>query len=360
MDFIDKISELSAKIQKTVDHIQTEEATKNAWVLPFISALGYDVFDPTEVVPEFTADVGTKKGEKVDYAIFRDGMPIILFECKCHGCDLDVQHASQLFRYFTVTKARFAVLTNGIIYRFFTDLEEANKMDSKPFLEFNMLEIKESLVEELKKFTKSVFDVDQILATASELKYTKEVKRVMAEQIANPSEDFVRVFTSQIYSGRMTPAVKQQFTEIVKRALQQFISDRISDRLKFALAEESTSAAAEQIQEVQEVNGKEEPNGDKQIVTTDDEIESYFIVKSILRETCDAKRIHMRDVASYCSILLDNNNRKPICRLRFTANKKAIGLIDDQKQEQIVPIESLDDIYQHAETLKAAVAMHER
>ena len=154
MDFIDKLQALSAKIKKQKDGIQTEEATKTAFVLPFIGTLGYDIFEPTEVIPEFTADVGIKKGEKVDYAICLDGKKVMLFECKsCHS-SLDDCHASQLYRYFSVTGARLAVLTNGVLYRFYSDLEEPNKMDSRPFMEFNMLDVQENLVPELKRFTK--------------------------------------------------------------------------------------------------------------------------------------------------------------------------------------------------------------
>lgn len=190
MDFIDRIRELSARIPKQLELIQTEEATKHALVMPFIAALGYDVFDPTEVVPELNADVGTKKGEKVDYAIRKDSQIIMLWECKATTCDLGQAHASQLYRYFSVTEARFSVLTNGIVYWFYTDLDAPNKMDSKPFFEFNMLDIREQDVEELKKFTKSAFDLDGILTTASELKYTREIKRILAEQLQEPSEDF--------------------------------------------------------------------------------------------------------------------------------------------------------------------------
>ena len=114
MDFIEQLHALSAKVQKQKDTIQTEEATKNAFILPFISALGYDVFDPCEVVPEFTADVGIKKGEKADYAIFHDGKVIVLLECKKCGTDLSSCHASQLYRYFSVTEARIAILCDGI------------------------------------------------------------------------------------------------------------------------------------------------------------------------------------------------------------------------------------------------------
>src|SRR3954467_14919592 len=155
MDFIDQNRELSARIPKQLPHIHTEEATKNALIMPFISALGYNVFDPTEVTPELHADIGLKKGEKVDYAILKDGKPILLFECKWHGADLSKEHASQLYRYFSVTEARFSVLTNGIIYWFYTDLDASNKMDAKPFFEFNMLDFKESDIEQLKKFSKA-------------------------------------------------------------------------------------------------------------------------------------------------------------------------------------------------------------
>jgi len=177
MDFIDKIQELSNRIPNQIDLIQTEEATKNAFVMPFIKALGYDVFNPIEVVPEYTADIGTKKGEKVDYAIKKEDKIIILIECKVCGCNLDQEDISQLYRYFIATDARFGILTNGIYYRFFSDIDEPNKMDSKPFFEFNIVDFEEHQIEELKKFTKSAFDLDKILTTASELKYTNSLKR---------------------------------------------------------------------------------------------------------------------------------------------------------------------------------------
>ena len=188
MDFIDQLRVLSSRISNTMNMIQTEEATKNAMVMPFIQILGYNVFDPTEVTPELIADVGTKKGEKIDYAILRDGKPIILFECKKAGAELSINHAGQLFRYFHVTEARFGVLTNGLKYRIFTDLEQPNKMDEKPFFEFNILDFKERDVEELKKFAKSAFDLDTILTTANDLKYTRAIQSKLAELMVSPGE----------------------------------------------------------------------------------------------------------------------------------------------------------------------------
>jgi predicted type IV restriction endonuclease len=361
LDFIDKLRELAARIPKQLEHIQTEEATKNALIMPFIAALGYNVFDPTEVTPELNADIGIKKGEKVDYAILREGKPIMLFECKHHAADLSKVHASQLYRYFSVTTARFGVLTNGIVYWFFTDLEAPNKMDAKPFFEFNMLDIKEQAVEELKKFTKSSFDLNNILTTASELKYTHEIRRIMAEQMQEPSDEFVKFFASQVYQGRMTQAVREQFAQFTRQALKQFINDQINGRLKTALASEAIPVIdkpAEVVPSSNGVVGVPTPPSEAPVSTTPDELDGFYVVRAILREVVSVKRIVMRDVQSYCGILLDDNNRKPICRLHFNASQKHVTFFDDQKETR-VPIAQIDDLYKHADRLKATVAQYE-
>ena len=362
MDFIDRIQELATHVPKRLEHCATEEATKNALVMPFINALGYDVFNPGEVVPEFTADYGIKKGEKVDYAIFQDGKPIMLLECKWSGADLNEVHASQLYRYFSVlTDARFGILTNGVEYRFFSDLEKPNVMDDRPFFIFDLQSFRERHVNELKKFTKSSFDLDEILTTASELKYTAAIRKILAAEFEQPSEDFVVFLARQVYSGRMTQSAKEQFSEIVQKALRRYLSDKINERLQSALEEPTEPQAPEQPpseQEGQEVEAVGSPDesavrvdAKRGIRTTEDEIEGLFAVKSILREEIDAKRVHMRDTKSYCGILLDDNNRKPICRLYFDREQKYVGFFDRDKNEERVPIDEIDDIYEHAEQI---------
>lgn len=342
MDLVDQLRELALRISKIKDTIQTEEATKNALIMPFIQILGYNVFDPTEVTPEIVADVGLKKGEKVDYAILMDGKPIILFECKRSGGDLNINHASQLFRYFHVTEARFGVLTNGLTYRFFTDLEQPNKMDERPFFEFNILEFKEQHVEELKKFTKSAFDIDQILNTASYLKYTRAATNVLQQWMEYPSEELVKLICGEIHNGkRFTPALKEQFTQITKVAFNELIAEKITERLKMAM-EPSFKPPSDQ-QQSQE---------SEEIITTPEEMEAFRIVRAILCEVIDPKRIVMRDAKSYCAILFDDNNRKPICRLRFNSpSKMSIGLFND-KEENIVNIDDLSVIYKYCDQLK--------
>lgn len=362
MDFIDQLRALSSRIANTKDLIQTEEATKNAMIMPFIQALGYNVFDPLEVTPELVADVGLKKGEKVDYAILRDGKPIVLFECKKCGGDLNISHAGQLLRYFHVTEARFGVLTNGLIYRFFTDLDQPNVMDQKPFLEFNILDFKEQDVEELKKFAKSAFDVDSILTTANDLKYTRAIQNLLAEWLNNPSEDLVRLVSADLLGGkRFTPAVKEQFTQITKRAFQQLIGDRINDRLRVAMTPESAAVSIASPTAPDAVSSAvqgEELSESPVVETTEQEIEGFHIIRSILRDVVPSKRVFMRDAQSYCAILFDDNNRKPICRLRFNNPERLVlGLMNGKDEEKVV-LADLDTLYDYADKLRATVSSY--
>jgi len=358
VDFIDHLRVLSTRIANTKNMIQTEEATKNAMIMPFIQILGYNVFDPLEVTPELVADVGTKKGEKVDYAILRDAKPIILFECKKAGADLHINHASQLFRYFHVTDARFGVLTNGLIYKFFTDLEQPNKMDEKPFFEFSILDFKDRDVEELKKFAKTAFDLDTILTTANDLKYTRAIQTRLAEWMLSPSEDFVRLASADLLGNkRFTPAVRDQFTLITKRAFEQLIGERINDRLKGAMTPESVTVADPPTPPATVAEAS--PAAEPQHVTTAEELEAFHTVRAILRGVIAPKRVAMRDAQSYCAILLDDNNRKPICRLRFNnAEKLRIGIFNDKKEEEQFGLDSVDDIYNYAEQLKGTASSY--
>lgn len=349
MDFKDQISQLASRVEKMKSQIKTEEATKNALVMPFIQLLGYDVFDPFEVNPEFITDLGIKKGEKVDYAIMKEGEPIIIIECKHHLEKLD-PHNSQLFRYFHVCKAKFSLLTNGIMYRFYTDLNDANKMDEKPFFEFNIAEIKDAQIEELKKFHKSYFDVENISNTASDLKFTNELKALITSELRNPSNVFVKHFASQVYQGKLTEKILSQFTELVKRSSNQVLNDAITNRLKTALGTEEAKSNESEVQ----VTTEPVMTPDNGIITTAEEIEGFFIVKSILRETVDPKRIVHRDAQTYFAILLDDNNRKTICRL-YLGNKKYLVVLDENKKEIRYEISSVDDLYGHADILSKAI-----
>lgn len=351
MDLIDNLRSLAARVDNLLDHTQTEEATKTAFVMPFINALGYNVFDPTEVIPEYTADVGTKKGERVDYAVMKDGKPVMVFECKLAASDLTEDNASQLYRYFTATDTRFGVLTNGVLYRFYSDLDQPNLMDSRPFFEFNILNFTPHTIDELKRFTKQSFDLAGTIEAATDLKYTKEIKRVLADQTRRPYNDFVLFIISEVYKGRRTKAVREQFADLTKRAFDQFINDRINDRLKSALEREQASEP-----EPAEDSGDEETalmaEDDSGIVTTIEEVEAYNVVKAILRDMVDAKRIFMRDQKMFCAVILDDNRNKNICRLWFNSSEKQVGIVDASGERVRRPIETVDDIFGLSEHLR--------
>ncbi|MEM8544697.1 MAG: type I restriction endonuclease [Cyanobacteria bacterium P01_H01_bin.119] len=356
MDFSDQLAALSSRALKQLDSLQTEEATKMALVAPFINALGYNVFDPTEVVPEFVADVGVKKGEKVDYAIMKDGRAILLFECKSYGTNLDAVHREQLFRYFSVTEARIGILTDGISYRFYTDLEEPNKMDDRPFLEISLLDLNHSPIDELKKLTKSAFNIEEMLPAAWELKYVREFKRILNTQTKTPTDEFVRVLAKEAYSGVVTSKKLEQFRDITRQALKQFINEQVNTRLQSALEGVEMSAEAP---EVPEEEAPEVEADENSVVTTDEELEGYHITKAILAQVIDPSRITHKDTKSYFNVLLDNNTWKPICRLYLNSKSvKRLGLFDGEKEDK-TEIGSVSDLYSYADRLKGAISKYE-
>lgn len=343
MDLIDKLTELSARVQRQKGSVSTEEATKTAFILPFLQALGYDVFNPSEIIPEFTADHGVKKGEKVDYAISIDGKISMLIECKPVGAELEAKYAGQLFRYFSVTESRFGLLTDGIRYIFFSDLDKENRMDERPFFEFNLFQFDEQQVEELKKFGKTTFDLDTILGTANNLKYHKALLSEIKSEFNEPSEEFVRIFANRVYSGRFTQQIKEQFTTLTKSALNSYIRTTVKDRLQTAL---DTDKGNTDIPKIEDDNAG--------IITTEEEIQGYKIIQAISAEIIDPDRVYMRDAKSYCAIILDNNNRRTICRFYF-GKTKLVFTIFTPSNEVKYELKKLSDIYQYKQDILEAI-----
>ncbi len=355
MSVDEKIAALSQRISKLKDTVETEEATKNAFIMPFIGALGYDVFDPSEVIPEYTADVGVKKGEKVDYAIKRNGKIALLVECKPSRVDLCQAHTSQLYRYFSVTEARFAVLTNGVRYWFYTDLDEPNKMDAKPFFEFDMLNFRPAQLEELSKFCNENFDVDAILNTASDLKYRSLLMKEVSAELEKPCEEFSRLLVGRVYEGKLTSNVMAKFEPLLVQSIRDTIRELVNQKLSSAIDDTSRSALPTPLDggEAGTATGEDASTREvEDIVTTDEERDAFNVVRAIVREVIPVERIVMRDTKSYCGVLIDDNNRKPLCRLHFNRGTKYIGLFDADKTEERIRIDSIEDIFAQAARLK--------
>lgn len=350
MDFAQKVKDLSARSKHATQHAVTEEAAKTAVVLPFIQALGYDAFNLEEVVPEFIADVGIKKGEKIDFAIRIGGKTAILIEVKPINMALGNAQYSQLYRYFATVEARLAILINGREVWFFSDIDEKNKMDKKPFFVFDLQNYDDRQVAELARFQKSNFDMDNILEAASNLKYVKAAAAELFKQLTTPDDEFVRFFGKQIYDGTMTKAAVEMLRPAIQAALDEVIRNRIQERLNVTFGKEAT------VPETSEKPVSTDAAVEAEVVTTEDEMQAFMIVRAIGSKSAPLNRITMRDARSYCSIFMDDNNRKPICRLYFNAkNSKSVGIFGPDKTETKYLIEDLTDIFKHADAIEAAI-----
>ena len=331
MDLKDNIEELSKKIEKYKDRVANEEMTKTAFVLPFFDMLGYDTRNPFEFHAEFTADIADAKGEKVDYAILIDDIPRILVECK--DCSNTLENCDkQLTRYFNVTPAKIGVLTNGIIYKFYTDLEKPNMMDDKPFLEINLLKIKDYQINELKKFTRNTFDLDNILNSAEELKYSNAIKKLLKFEFDNPTENFISYILNEIYDGIKTQKVKDRFTNTIKKSINEFLNDIVRTKLEGALeVNKSVENEIEVPQELVEEIAETECGP----VTTEEELQGFSIIKALLYGIIELDRVTYRDTLNYFSITIDDKVTKWICRLNLldfqNLMKKEIKQTEDLK-----------------------------
>lgn len=323
------------RVAELSENITNEEQTKNAFIMPFFQALGYDIFNPLEFVPEFTADVGIKKGEKVDYAIILDGVPQILIECKSITENL-TKHDSQLFRYFGTTKSKFGILTNGREYKFFTDLDEPNRMDTTPFLTFDITEIKENQFIEIIKFHKENFDIDNIVSSASELKYLNNLKTFLTENIVTPSDSFLRYLTSEIYEGRVTQNILNTFSPIIVKGFNQFITERVNEKLSAAL---NTSVETKVTTEVVKAEVEDVESVEDEVITTPAELEVYTVVKMLAKDVITPDRIYYRDNRSYFNVLIDDNIKKWVLRYRSNSKKSTIEIRDKGTFPVSTPLE---------------------
>lgn len=343
MDLETSVAELANKLREHREILQTEEAAKTTLVLPFLRALGYDIFNPSEVKPEFTCDVGTKKGEKVDYALCVGGEVQMLVECKPVSSELSLKHANQLYRYFAATNARISLLTNGVVYQFYTDSDKANMMDDKPFFTFDLESYRKGDLAHLATFQRTDFDLDRIVRQAGNLKLQSHVSTLLRQEFADPSDELIRLIASQIHDGRLTEQVKDRYKSAIGNAISSLIRDGVNERLESAMRGEPDTSVEE----------SDVPEG--AVITTQAEIDGFNIVRAIASAEVNPERVIMRDAKSYCAILLDDNNRRTIARLHFNSpTSRYVGLFEG-KTENRVPVAGPVDIYQHSNDILARI-----
>lgn len=343
-NFTNALKALSVRIPEQKETVKTEEATKMFFVVPFFQILGYNVFNPFEFIPEYTADIQLKNGDKVDYAIKLEDELVILIEAKHWEENLD-NHVGQLNKYFMSTSAKFGILTNGIEYRFYTDLDELNKMDRKPFLSFKITDLKENVINELKKFKKDEFSVNKIMYTAEELKNTNSVFDFISKQYENPSDNFVKLVLTETYDGIKTQNVIDKFKPIVKKSFNLFVNSFVNKKIENMLQPEA----------IIEKNDEKLDEPESKIITTEDEIQVFYIIKAILSDILPINKITYKDTENYFGILFDNKVTKWICRLKLGDLKKSVIFPEIPNVPTKCYIETLDDIYKYKnEIIKSA------
>jgi len=340
MDF-DRIRDLASEIPDKINKIQNEEAAKMAFVQPFISALGYDIHDPAEVKPEHPMFDSGRKNDYVDFAILRDEVPIILIECKWDGANnIDLGNKDyyyQLKKYFNLSPAKFGILTNGILYKFFSeDLDDPGKMDKMPFLELNLLKVKDQIITdmnviEMKNFSKPM-DIEAAKNRALYLKKMKEIRAIIAEIFNHPSEDFVRFIAKQSHVSFVNDNVVKEYTKLTTDAINEYISERIKEKLEPAWDTKSKNK------------------------TTKEELEAYYIIKTLLGDMAEPHQIITKDSENSLDIIYeDGGSQKVVCRLYLNDSAKYIGLFDENGNEIKNSIDSIEDINQYSDQIVSII-----
>lgn len=311
MAFVDALNRHADQIRMRMNHCQGEEAAKQALVVPLLHVLGYDVFDPREVTPEYVADFAVKKQgqfEKVDYALFLEGSPIAFIECKAVGAALE-DHDGQLSRYFNATPSvRLAFITDGVRLRAFTDLRTPNIMDPKPWLSVDLLELKPAEIDALRRFRKSDFSADEIIGLAEEMVYYNTMVEYLGVNLREPSENFVRFIATEIQaSTRVTSRIVERLAPILKKAIQATIIENVARSFE---ARKETSppseAATKDASQGRTPALIETPDAKPGIVTTEDELEAHRLVESWVKEIFPEAPVTFRDSKTYFAINQDN------------------------------------------------------
>lgn len=337
MTFEEKLKDFAKNLPMKKKGISTEETTKIALILPFLRILGYDIENPNELKAEYVADAGIKKREKIDLAVLIDDELKMLIECKPANINLNANHINQLLRYFSVSNVKISVLTNGVIYWFFTDFENPGKMDETPFLEVDLRNLTGKKIESLLLFTKDNFSDEKILEHVEELKYRQDIHQTLLKEIHYPSDELIRLIAKKVYSSPLTKSRKKYFQKIIKEELLDVFENNYSLETS-------------------------------KIITTEEEILGFNIVRAIVSEIVDPNRIVMRDRQSYCPILFDNNHNYTICRLHFNdLDNIAIGFFDSLSKdkdgsriEEKIAIDKIEDIYNYKEKLLGTVAHYKK
>ncbi len=314
-------------------------------MVPFLSLLGYDVHDPTELQPEYIADFAKKRSggpsEKVDYAIRRDGNPVIFIECKAVDVEPNA-HSGQLARYFNATPSvPIAIITNGLRYLFFTDLEEKNILSERPFFQFNIFDFATNDAEMLESFGRARYEPATIRERVEEIIYASKINSYIGDVLRNPSESFTRFVLSELdlFTGgkKLTAKLVEKFVPTIRRAIQTTLLDMATRSIReqseppttastpavAPIAPTATPAAPPKDAAAASPPGVKAPNS--AIVTTAEELEAFEIIRELCAESplAAGAPVQYRDTVGYFAVNA-GSVRKSFVRLYLSARRKSI------------------------------------
>lgn len=335
-------------LRKHVEHVKTlgphcttEETTKQALILPFLNILDFNPFDPTKVKAEYGADFpGVKNNERVDYALFSDGHPVMFIEAKPFTEKL-TNHTGQLSRYFNATPGvAIAAITNGKEWRFFTDLKNQNIMDDTPFLTVDITNLSDTDPEQITRFRHDNFQADKLKTFAEERVYASIFQGVIENCLRNPDADFVKfVAIRSNLAPKLTGKFIEAMTPIVKHAVADAISRMVVSGLSAPLPPVPIPPAQtpepEAISSEYDVIDATNPK----IITTFNERRVLSIVQAMLEGQVVTEEIVGKDTESYYTVLYQGKVNRWLLRYVCDRAKPLVyfnGTITEQHKAQAV------------------------
>lgn len=316
-----------------VQHLDTEESTKTALIMPFLMELGYNVFNPQEVIPEFTADIAKRNGEKVDFAIKINEKVSIIIEAKKVTENLS-NHSKQLARYYVNTEAKIAILTNGLEYWFYTDLDKVNIMDAEPFFKINLTSITEAEIIQLQDFTKDKFDETRLYGHAEKSRKQKRIATTIVNQFRNPDDEFVKIIMKDIQENTDNEEIVNNYKELIVKSYDDIMNKEMLTRM----------FPNQQLDIDLDIINKEKCK--REVLTTENELAIYHYIQTLFKmnDYIDIDKLSWRDNASYFNIVYDNKITKWIIRVY---DKKDLKIVIHNENEDITivlnhPIDILD------------------
>lgn len=324
-DLEKNLQELSSRASVIKNHITNEEGTKTSLILPLFKILGYDIENPQKMIPEYTVE-----NDRVDYSIMQDNAPLLFIEAKSVKEDLN-KHKEQAKKYFNNSDTKIICLTNGLTYNFYSDINKDNIMDDEPFLSFDIEKITDFEIRYLKNLSIDNFTMENYSDVVYQIKATEFIRH----QLENPSDEFIRFVANNISNKKKT----KKFLEKVKKLIFGSVKDVLSviSNGKIVISQINTSAKIK--------------SNNPQIITTEEELEGYKIIVSILSEIYSVTNLNYKDTQKYFAIIANKKPGNWIARLYLGVKKKSIMLPDGNNGYKRYQLNDINDLYKYKDEL---------